>query len=240
MTQLGRHARPFGTRCTDEVAFPEFNPHLQWYRDYGSPVVLSLAAKEARGAWGEVFAADQPLHLEIGSGNGFFLSEIAAVHPEWNVLGVEVRYKRIVTAAKKIQALGVEGNARITRYDAWWMDEIVAPGELYGLYLNHPDPWPKGKHAGNRLLSPFFAEWAASALRPGSELRLKTDSLLNLTQLEAAIRGQPFEILARVEDMGRNGTPWPESEEILTNFQRKFVAKGMPVHGMVVRRCVEA
>ena len=236
MTQLGRHVRPFGVRCTDPVLHPEFNPYLRQYREYGSPVILSADAKAARGAWEEVFATPQPLHLEIGSGNGFFLSGIAEVHPEWNILGVEIRYKRIVTAAKKIRALGIEANARITRYDAWWLDEILAPGELSGLYLNHPDPWPKDKHARNRLLCPFFAQWAAITMQPGSELRLKTDSLLNLAQLEQAIVGQPFEVLARVEDMGRHGTPWPDEDEILTNFQRKFLAKELPVHGMVLRR----
>jgi hypothetical protein len=59
---------------------------------------------------------------------------------------------------------------------------------------------------------------------------------LNLRQLEAAIKDQPFEIVAQVEDIGRNGVPWPEDEEITTNFQRKFQNMGLPVHGMVLRR----
>jgi len=236
MTQLGRHSRPFRVRCTDPVSNPEFNPYLRRYEEFGSPVVLSREAANACGRWGQVFAQEQPVHLEIGSGNGFFLAGIAQVHPEWNVLGVEIRYKRIVTAAKKIRAFGVEDNARITRYDAWWLDEVFAAGELSGIYLNHPDPWPKEKHQRNRLLCPFFAEWAARTLKPGSEMRLKTDSLLNLRQLEAAIKDQPFEIVAQVEDIGRNGVPWPEDEEITTNFQRKFQNMGLPVHGMVLRR----
>jgi tRNA (guanine-N7-)-methyltransferase len=237
MTQLGRHSRPFQVRCTQPVCFPELNPFLRKYEEFGSPVVRSEVAVGARGSWARQFAQEQSLHLEIGSGNGFFLAGIAQVHPEWNVLGVEIRFKRIVTAAKKIRAFGVEKNARIVRYDAWWLDEILAPGELSGLYLNYPDPWPKEKHTRNRLLCPFFAQWAALALRPGSELRLKTDSLLNFSQMESAIADQPFEILAQVEDMGRNGVPWPEQEEIVTNFQRKFERKGLPVHGMVLRRC---
>ena len=162
MTQLGRHSRPFRVRCTDPVSNPEFNPYLRRYEEFGSPVVLSREAANACGRWGQVFAQEQPVHLEIGSGNGFFLAGIAQVHPEWNVLGVEIRYKRIVTAAKKIRAFGVEDNARITRYDAWWLDEVFAAGELSGIYLNHPDPWPKEKH--QRLWAACYAPAAISAI----------------------------------------------------------------------------
>jgi tRNA (guanine-N7-)-methyltransferase len=235
MTHLGRHARPFRETADDQVPFPELNPWLQRWVEFGRPAVRSQEAMQLKGRWREAFERPAPLHLEIGSGNGFFLSEFARRHPELNLLGVEIRYKRLVTAALKVRKLGL-GNALLTRYDAWWLDDLFEPGELAGLYLNHPDPWPKDRHVEKRLLGPWFTEWAAGALVEGAPLWLKTDALSNVDGLLEAIEGQPFELLARVEDIGANGCPWPVEDEIQTNFQAKFERKGLPVHGVVLRR----
>ena len=54
--------------------------------------------------------------------------------------------------------------------------------------------------------------------------------------LLTAIEGHPFEVVACVEDIGANGCPWPQEDEIQTNFQAKFERKGLPVHGVVLRR----
>ncbi len=235
MTHLGRHQRPFRETADDQVPFPELNPWLQRWVEFGRPAVRSQEAMQLKGRWREAFERPAPLHLEIGSGNGFFLSEFARRHPELNLLGVEIRYKRLVTAALKVRKLGL-GNALLTRYDAWWLDDLFEPGELAGLYLNHPDPWPKDRHVEKRLLGPWFTEWAAGALVEGAPLWLKTDALSNVDGLLEAIEGQPFELLARVEDIGANGCPWPVEDEIQTNFQAKFERKGLPVHGVVLRR----
>jgi dCMP deaminase len=40
-------------------------------------------------SWPEIFGRSAPLHLEIGSGKGRFLLELAAAHPEWDLLAVE-------------------------------------------------------------------------------------------------------------------------------------------------------
>jgi len=235
VTHLGRNLRPFRETADDNVPFPENNPWLQRFVEFGRPVVRSQEALTFKGRWGEAFDAPRPLHLEIGSGNGFFLSEFARRHPELNLVGVEIRYKRLVTAALKVRKLGLP-NAVLTRYDAWWLDDLFEPGELAGLYLNHPDPWPKDRHVDKRLLGPWFAEWAASTLQPGSPLWLKTDALSNVEALLTAIEGHPFEVVACVEDIGANGCPWPQEDEIQTNFQAKFERKGLPVHGVVLRR----
>ena len=51
----------------------------------------------------------------------------------WNVLGVEIRYKRVVLCARKIDKLGLS-NALITRYHGAYLDDLltrlVAPHQL--------------------------------------------------------------------------------------------------------------
>ncbi len=236
MTQFGRNNHRFDDTLPDEVAFPDLNPYLKAHREVGLPVVTADLAQANKGRWREHFGADRPLHVEIGSGNGFYLSGMARKHPEQSWLGIEIRYKRVVLCARKIKAMGVEENARIARYDAWWLEDVFAPGEIAGMYINHPDPWAKDKQEKKRLMSPFFAQWMAGALASGAEVRLKTDHLPNVDALQAAIEGLPFEVLGRREDLDRSGLPWPAEDDVITNYQRKFREKGLPVHALLLRR----
>lgn len=41
------------------------------------------------GKWKEIFGNDQPIHMEIGTGKGRFLMELAGLHPEINYVGIE-------------------------------------------------------------------------------------------------------------------------------------------------------
>lgn len=229
-----RRRFPFKDRQDEGSAHPDLNPYIRLHRELGPVVVTAEAAPGWRGRWAELYGREAPLHVEIGSGNGFFLSGMAALHPEQDWLGVELRYKRVVLCARKIQQAGIP-NARITRYDAWSLDDLFLPASVAGLYVNHPDPWPKESQATKRLLGPDFVGWAARALAPGAHLRLKTDYAPNVELLRSSIEGQPFEVLGFTDDIRRDGPPWGE-DDVVTNYQRKFYQRGLPVLGFWVRR----
>ena len=220
--------RRFRGKRPDELRDPDLNPYLKIHQDYGPPVITAELAPGFKGRWAEAFDGRlAPLHVEVGAGNGFFLSGFAGRHPEYNLLGIEIRYKRVIQCARKIQAAGVS-NARIIRYDAWSLDDLFLPASLDGIYVHHPDPWPKEKQVKHRLMSLPFAQWAARALKPGSALRLKTDALHNVEGLLAAIEGLPFEVLGRSDFIARDGAPWGE-DDVRTNYQSKFDKRGEPV-----------
>ncbi|MBW1879836.1 MAG: hypothetical protein JRJ84_15850, partial [Deltaproteobacteria bacterium] len=195
-----------------------------------------------RGRWGEHFGRDVALHVEIGPGKGFFLAEMARRHSEWSWIGVELRYKRTVLCARKLLGVGVS-NARVVRYHAAYLDDLFEPGALSGLYLNHPDPWPKERHEKNRLVSRWFLEDVARLLRPGGWLRVKSDFLPNVDRIEALLgRGTegervpplPFAVTGRSEDVISGPAPW--ADDVETNYQRKFREKGEPVYAIEVVR----
>ncbi len=48
-------------------------------------------------------------------------------------------------------------------------------GSLSFLYLLHPDPWPKARHAKRRMMNDGPVEMFAAKLRPGGEFRFGTD-----------------------------------------------------------------
>lgn len=225
----------FRDRQPDDYPQPDLNPYMKLHRTFGPPVLTATEAAEGQGRWPEVFGRDAPLHLEIGSGNGFFLAGMASRHPEWNWLGIEIRFKRVILVARKLNAAGAT-HARIARYDAFHVEDLVGPGEVAGLYVNHPDPWPKDRHARNRLLARPFAEQVARMLAPGAALRVKTDQGSYVAGFLEVLEGLPLEVLGVRDDVAREGTPWPVEDDVVTNYQRKFLIKGLPVHALWVRR----
>lgn len=225
----------FRDKAIEEYRYRDSNPYMVQHKEMGPPVVTASEAPPFRGRWAEAFGREAPLHVEIGSGNGFFLSGFAALHPEWNLLGVEIRFKRVMLCAQKIKKAGLP-HARIARYDAWWLDDVFALGEIEGLYIHFPDPWARASEHKKRLLAPPFAAWAARAMAVGAPLRLKSDHLPNLDRLLAAMDGLPFEVVGRTEDVEKTGYPWESGDDIITNYQSKFMRRGLPSHALLLRR----
>ena len=225
----------FRDRNPDDYPQPDLNPFMRLHRTFGPPALPAFQAQEASGDWNAIFGRSAPLHVEIGSGNGFWITHMAALHPEWNMLGVEIRFKRVVMVARKLRAAGVT-TARILRYDAFVVEEILPAAGVAGLYVNHPDPWPKDRHAKNRLLARPFGELVTRLLVPGGRLRIKTDGGAYIDEFSEAIQGLPLRILGESRDIARDGTPWPEADDRVTNYQRKFYEKGLPVYALWVEK----
>lgn len=224
--------RPFRDKLPEDFPIPGVNPYVASHRELPG-VVPASEAPAWKGRWAERFGEARPLHLEVGSGNGFYLSGMAARHPGRSWLGLELRFKRVVLAARKLEAAGL-GNARVARYDAWFVDDLFAPGELAGLHVNHPDPWARRSQARKRLVGPAFFERVTPLLAPGAEVRLKTDFAPHVDALLAAVALLPYTMLGVSEDIERLGAPWPD--EVRTNYQRKATLAGRPVLAAWLRR----
>ena len=222
------------TRPPEKYRHPDLNPYLKLHREFGPPVLTSEELREHAGHWDLLFGREAPLHLEIGSGNGFFLAGMASRHPEWNWLGLEKRFKRVVLTARKILAAEAVGNARIGRYDAHCLGDLFGPGSLSGVYLNHPDPWPRDSQAKHRLLGPEFCAELARLLQSGADFRLKTDHWINVEAFLEHTQGLPFVLEGRSDDIARDGAPWPD--DLTTNYQRKFNEREVAVYGIWLRR----
>jgi len=117
---------------------------------------------------------DEPV-LEIGCGHGHWLVSLAASEPRRPFVGIDLVSRRIRLAEKKAlrqelqNVLFLKGEATEV-IDAWPVDRTV-----HRLFLLHPDPWPKKRHAKNRLTGPKFLSRIAGIVRPGGELYFRTD-----------------------------------------------------------------
>ena len=66
-------------------------------------------------------------------------------------------------------------NVRLWHNDGLQVLQRIPDGALSFLYLLHPDPWPKARHAKRRMVNDRPVELFAAKLKPDGELRIATD-----------------------------------------------------------------
>jgi tRNA (guanine-N7-)-methyltransferase len=127
-----------------------------------------------------LFGEDRPLHFEIGFGSGEHLADRADMLPDHGFIGAEPFLNGVAAALAHVRDKRL-ANVRLWRGDALDVLQRVPDGSLSFLYLLHPDPWPKARHAKRRMVSDRPVDLFAAKLRPGGEFRLATDDPTYLT-----------------------------------------------------------
>lgn len=121
-----------------------------------------------------LFGAARPLRLEIGFGAGEHLAGQALAAPETGFIGCEPFLNGVVGALGHIRDQKLD-NVRLHMGDALTVLERLPDASLDGVYLLHPDPWPKARHAKRRMINHGPLDVIAAKLKPGAEFRLGTD-----------------------------------------------------------------
>jgi tRNA (guanine-N7-)-methyltransferase len=123
----------------------------------------------------EIVREGRPLEVDLGCGDGSFLMEMAAHHPERDFLGVERLLGRVRKVCRKITRRKLE-NARVLRLESRYVVEWLLPEcSVSRLHLLCPDPWPKLRHHRRRLVRAEFLTAVWRALEPGGEFLFMTD-----------------------------------------------------------------
>jgi tRNA (guanine-N7-)-methyltransferase len=124
----------------------------------------------AQALYGEA----RPLHFEIGFGSGEHLADRADMLPDHGFIGAEPFLNGVATALGHIRDRHLT-NVRLWRGDGLEVLRRVPDGALSFLYLLHPDPWPKARHAKRRMVNDGPIQLFTSKLKSGGEFRLATD-----------------------------------------------------------------
>ena len=175
--------------------------------------------------WEEVFGRRAPLALEIGFGNGDFLSAQAQAHPERDHLGLELSWTAATYLFRRLRRVDA-GNVRVLLGDAEaLLPALFGPATLAEVWVNHPCPWPKARHVERRLLGEKFLALLAERMRTGARLTVVTDHdgyaewLAGELAAERALEScHPTGSVAAI--VGR--TP--------TKYEEKARARGLPIH----------
>jgi tRNA (guanine-N7-)-methyltransferase len=175
----------------------------------------------ARLPLGEMFPNPGPLEVDLGCGEGAFLTGMAARHPDRNFLGVERLYGR-VSHVCRISAHQGLSNVRVLRVENSYLVEHMLPPESVSVAsVLFPDPWPKRYHHPRRLIQAPFLRHLHRTLAPGGELHVKTDDQPYFLWMEKAFAEVPE--LERID--------WPDADsQPVTNFERRFLNQGLPIY----------
>jgi tRNA (guanine-N7-)-methyltransferase len=165
-----------------------------------------------------LFGDDRPLELEIGFGAGEHLAAQAAARPHHGFIGCEPFLNGVVGALGHMRDDGL-ANVRLHMGDALDVLRHLPDGALTRVYLLHPDPWPKARHAKRRFMNAGPIDMIAAKLKPGGEFRFGTDHPVYVAHAMMIMRAarDRFEWQAHTAaDMLERPTDWPE-----TRYERK-------------------
>lgn len=122
-----------------------------------------------------IFGNNNPVHLEIGSGKGEFITQKSRIHRDINFVGVELNTKGITSILKKLD-LETDSNVRLlNHYVDKNISQIIPKFSLSVIYIQHPDPWPKRKHHKYRLINQDFIDSLQFLLKPNGTVEIATD-----------------------------------------------------------------
>ncbi|MBQ3967530.1 MAG: tRNA (guanosine(46)-N7)-methyltransferase TrmB [Lachnospiraceae bacterium] len=186
-----------------------------------------------KGKWNEIYGAKRPFHIEIGTGKGGFITRLAALNPDVNYLGIEKYSSALIKAVRKREEMTDADNLFFLRFDAEYIPQIFAGGEIDRIYLNFSDPWPKDRHAKRRLTSTHFLAMYEELLSDGGQVEFKTDnrSLFDFSLAELELKG--WELLACTYDL--HADPALNEGNIMTEYEQRFSEEGVPICKYIAR-----
>jgi tRNA (guanine-N7-)-methyltransferase len=190
-------------------------------------LIYTLPSIIERISLADLFPSNQPLEVELGSGDGSFLVEYARLHPGHNFIGVERLLGRMRKLDRKGRRAGLTNLRGMRIESSYLLEYLLPPGSVVALHIYFPDPWPKRKHRRHRLINERFPLLARQALAPGGTVYLRTDDEDYFNQMVTVF--EPCQDFRPVE------TP-EELAGLPTDFERDFQARGIKTFRTAYRR----
>lgn len=178
-----------------------------------------------KGKWNDAFPKKQPLHIEVGTGRGRFVTEMARANPHINYLGIEVFQSVVVDALDRLIEADLP-NVKLLMINAADLKEYFSKNDVHRIYLNFSDPWPKSRHAKRRLTFKSFLQQYEDVLIDQGEIHFKTDNqgLFEYSLVSFSHYGLKLNYLSL--DLHRSDY----EGNIMTEYEQKFSSKGNRIY----------
>ena len=171
-----------------------------------------------------------PVHLDIGSGKGEFLIELALEYPKWNFLGLEIRKPLVSFSERKRKKLNLQNlkflycNVNVS-IDEWFSD--LDYDQLKKISIQFPDPWFKRKHIKRRVFNQSLLNSIARYLSKDGELFIQSDIFELIQSMTNIIDNSNY-----FERKYINGLKWLDSNPYKVTTDREFfvLQKNFPIY----------
>ena len=163
--------------------------------------------------------------LEIGFGKGEHLAALAREYPQYGFIGCEPFINGVAGLLTKIEEEGLK-NIRIYTDDARHILKALPKASLARVFLLHPDPWPKKRHAQRRFVGQDNLDIIARVLQKGGEFRVGTDHPLyrEWTAVQMSARSDFLWQVNGYSDWMTRPADWPA-----TRYEAKAI-EGYPTY----------
>jgi len=203
-------------------------PWAEPFLDENDDLVLKFD-EELKNRYSKIFGNNQSLNLEIGTGKGDFIKQLASKNIDKNYIGIEKYSTVLAIAAKKIKNDSELKNVRLMCYDASEIELVFNEESLDCIYLNFSDPWPKARHAKRRLTYKTFLDKYYKLLKKDGMIIMKTDNLgLFEYSLESIKEHGKFKIIEYTYDY-----IFDEEKDGMSEYERKFRELGTKINRLV-------
>ena len=180
------------------------------------------------GKWNDFFKNKNPITLELACGKGEYTVGLAALYPDRNFIGVDLKGNRIYAGA--FEALNNNlPNAAFLRTHIDKIDAYFLSAEVNEIWITFPDPQLRTSRAKKRLTHPRYLRLYQNILKPGGFVHLKTDSpaLYYFTKLVADLYG--INILDSSEDIYARPEN-PAEMHIKTHYEKLDIAASNKIY----------
>jgi tRNA (guanine-N7-)-methyltransferase len=175
--------------------------------------------------WGEIFPRNAPIEIDLGCGDGAFLTAMARGNPEHNFLGIERLVGRVRKVCRKIARENLK-NACVLRVEvAYAIEHLIPPESVTAFHLLFPDPWPKRRHYRRRAFTTEFLSSIHRALIAGGLFHVATDHADYFHQIERVIAATDTFVVSGEQ---------PDFPP--TTFEQKFLIRELPIQRLLLRK----
>ena len=188
----------------------------------GSPYIIKNP-ENYKGNFKKIFNNKNKIHLEIGTGKGDFIIEMAKTFPNINFIGMEMYDSVLVRAVQKLENEKIP-NLKLIKFDATNIENIFYK-EIDTLYLNFSDPWPKKRHINRRLTSERFLKRYDNIFKAKKTIIQKTDNRKFFEFSLKSFTDYNYKIENISLDLHKE-----EVFNIKTEYERKFSSQGYPIY----------
>jgi tRNA (guanine-N7-)-methyltransferase len=162
--------------------------------------------------------------VEVGSGSGMHLIELAKKHPQKIVFGFEIRFKRAVKTLEKALREKLD-NLHVLLLEGEYLQNIFEEKTVNAIYVNYPDPWAKLRWQKNRLLNSEFLDQSFLLLKSRGFLSVKTDHAEYFDSFKKIVDTDPRFIIKELSLDLKNSEYW--GANIPTEFEGLFVKQNL-------------
>lgn len=202
---------------------------IKWAVEYLNQAQSLIAQPETYKNHWKKRLETECLHIEIGCGKGNYSLNMSKLYPNEGFVAIEKNESAAGITAKKYDTDTEKGKLAFIHGDAAQLIDWFGEKEVDVIHLNFSDPWPKNRYAKRRLSSKSFLEQYKYILSKNGEIQMKTDNakLFAFSLIEFQNAG------FRMKEVDVDYRSEPHEEDVMTEYEEKFVEKSQPIY-----RCV--